>query len=645
MAKTLSSLKLTELNPDQQQAVTSCQGPLLVKAGPGTGKTLTLTTKIAYLLDQKIAKPKQIIALTFTNKAAGEMQQRVKNLTGRKRLPFMGTFHQFALNQLQLNAEQIVSESVQKRLIKKALKAGDFDSNQRQLKDAFLKISKYKNKAISQLSTSWKKIFQHYQQSLKKRDLVDFDDLLVQLLGKIKTHTHPESHYQFVLVDEFQDLNPIQYQIIKKLAARSDQLFVIGDPLQAIYGFRGADSQVFEQLQNDFSNLEILTLTKNYRSQQSILDLAHQLFPNQPKLQAERPGQTQPNLISTYDQYAEADWVISHLCQKMGGLDLFQASDCHQNQEAKADKNVRFSDFAVVYRTHHLSRALEKKLNQAGLPVQKLGNQSIYTQPEVKFVINLFKFIKDSIAFEPVAADPLIKISDQGLDQLNHLAQALNQDLYVAAQEMIGQKILSQSDKNKLSQLLINLKQIDQQQKSLKKKSLVSLTENIIKQFDLSQGSNQRANNLRQFKSNLVRFENQNNQLDKFLAYLDQISAQEYYDYQADKISLLTMHSAKGLEFDYVYLIGFEQGYVPLKKAEDEVDLEEEKRLLYVALTRAKKGLYLLKTEQRFKQEVKSSVFEKSLKPKLIEKKDPNLAKIKKRIKKKEQAEQQKSLF
>jgi len=602
------------LNQEQLQAVKYNDGPLIITAGPGTGKTKTLTNKIVYLLKEKKVNPAQILALTFTKKAAFEIEERLlAALNFKKRhdkFPLVATFHSLAFQLLENDKKlNLISEKDRHQIIKEILKAEKLSRNLAKLdaKELSLLISRWKNLSLNSeqelLNEQIKNLIDQYQQALKEKDLVDYDDLLVKLLTALKNRQFKK--YQYVLVDEYQDTNEIQYQIVKLLADQKQNITVIGDPRQAIYSFRGAQAQAFEQFKQDFKNCQQINLQLNYRNSPNILKGSQQLFEKTINLKANRKSNGEFKLLKTFNEYTEADWIINCLSQKLGGIDFHQASDFSSD-----DQQARFSDFAIVYRIHSLGRVLEKKFQESGIPYQIVGGKSLYEQKEVKFITNLLKY--------------------------------LNNDSKELLQELIDSKVVDNKS------LIFELNDIKENAQP------IVLIEEIIKKFNLEEKYQDKVKQLRniyEFKTIVQSFDEKevSNELslEKFVDHLENLEKHDFYDQSADRVTLMSMHAAKGLEFDYVFVCAFEDGFIPFeKKFKSVVDLEEEKRLLYVAMTRAKKGLYLVNANYRFKKEQQISSF-KNLIPsaQLEEINDEVLERMRKRKEKEVEKKRQMTLF
>jgi superfamily I DNA/RNA helicase len=546
-----------DLNDQQRAAILELKRPVLVLAGPGTGKTRTLVSKVAWLLHQPVA-PADIVALTFTNKAAAEMKSRVRSLVQQGGLPFIGTFHSLAHHILTEAGRNVslISERERTQIIWEVRQ--EQAMKELSTKEISLLLSRQKNSVTEERHP----IIDQYNKKLQARGLVDFDDLLLEVLQIVNRQ------YRYILVDEFQDTNQVQYELLKKLAAPEAHVFVIGDPLQSIYAFRGASPHSFEQFKKDFPNYREITLVKNYRSGATVIHTSQALFPDSIPLEAVVESLGTVSLVTTATEKTEAAWIVGEISRRMGGMDLNQAGE----RKGGADDTIRFSDFAVIYRTHDIGRTLEQTLVESGIPYQVIGGDSLYEQREIQVITTALRLLA-----QPEQAEAL---------RLELLASPLlkNQPSKVAGLSLLNTtQPLSQLTEEVITLCGIREKIVDQPRKQ---------------------------RNLYEFLSTLVRFDKKADGLAQFVRYLDYLEEHEYYDTQADKVTLLTMHAAKGLEFAQVFIAGFEEGLIPYtRKAETEEESAEEKRLLYVAMTRAKAGLSLLRANRRYKQATQPSRF------------------------------------
>ncbi|HEV7454766.1 MAG TPA: ATP-dependent helicase [Candidatus Saccharimonadales bacterium] len=567
---------LDELNDQQRLAAEAGDGPVLIIAGPGTGKTKTLTARIAYVLRTGRAQPSEILALTFTKKAAEEMASRVAALVTQT--PRISTFH--ALCQELLGAEEpFVSEPARIQIIKGLSKPPSLKGlSSRELG---LLISRAKNMADDDPAVI--KLTHAYDKALHSQGLRDFDDLLVKtrnlLQGDDAARQVIQERYKYIFVDEFQDTNKLQYELLQLLRG-NDNLFVIGDPNQSIYGFRGASGSIFAQFMTDFPDGTRITLTANYRSVPQVVALANNIFTADAPLiaQTNRPGSVRA--VQVLNEYSEANWVTAEIQRAIGGGDMLRAvSDDDRNSH----RTLR--DFAILYRSRSAATTMQKIIDESGLPYQIVGEGSPYEQPQAQALIALLRAAAtgDTPELEGFTA---------------HETRAV-------------QDLLAQYDgasPSKLAERLIGILGFEQ------------------------------TASLRQFSNALVRFSD----LRQAIVYFDTIAETHFYDPKADAVTLLTIHAAKGLEFPYVFLVAAEEGILPHAKANE----DEERRLFYVAVTRARDALVMTHTKNRGGQPAQLSRFAQgvagSVLPKTV---DPNLVDDARRAQKRATKRSQQSLF
>lgn len=559
-------MDLSFLNEQQKLAVETTEGPVMVIAGPGTGKTKTLTTRIQYLIQQKKIAPENILALTFTKKAVAEIKDRVGQYTAE--LPSILTFHSLGFEILSTVQKdiQIVTEKEQENIIAEILKS-DFPNGvlgKKHVRDLKLLITNYKNSLEFQdhLDAALEQFINLYNEQLIQRNLIDHDDLLLnsyhQLTLDKQLRERYRNQYTYILIDEFQDTNKLQYELIKLLLNKMNNLYIIGDPLQSIYSFRGANSTIFEIVENDFKDIKKIVLSINYRSAKKIIEASSLLFQNIQSIEPLKKELGEVNVVKTMHEYSEADWIIKHISKKIGGIDLLTAN--HIDEQEK--KNC-FSDFAVIYRTHSIARCIGKKFNDSGIPYQIIGNDSPYQHPNIMFLIACLKYCN--------------------LHDVQYIKTVL--DLNDAEVQYIC---------NTLNKLDIKKYTISK---------LIAEFMKIFPQFNNIQNKKDENKIIQQLISTVTRFDNVANGLKKCIDYFDYLQEHEFYDPTADSVTLLSMHAAKGLEFKYVYIIGFEEGIMPLSHHGKIENGDEEKRLFYVAMTRAKQELRLIYTKERNKRE------------------------------------------
>ncbi len=597
---------LEQLNQEQRRAVEAGDGPVLIVAGPGTGKTKTLTARIAYLIASGKAQPGEILALTFTKKAAEEMAARVVDLLkvidrsragtegapaflsgsasvesmpfNKSTTPRIATFHALC-SELLGDEIPFVAEPVRIQLIKDLPKPAALKGLSS--RDLGLLISRYKNMAED--DAALKKLVKAYDTALHEQGLRDFDDLLVQvreLLMNDETKRDAfRQQYRYILVDEFQDTNRLQYELLNLLRG-NDNVFVIGDPNQSIYGFRGASGSIFDQFKADFPAHNLVTLTANYRSTPEVVTLANAIFTADAPLQPQTTTAGRVRAVQVLNEYSEANWVMNEIQQAIGGGDMLSAVS---DDERMSQRTLR--DFAILYRSRAAALTMQKAIEISGLPYQIVGEGSPYEQPQVQALM------------------ALLRAATTGeVPQLEGFRSAEIR----AVQDMLTQD--DSASPTKLAKRLVD-----------------------ILKFELT-------NSVQQFINTLVRF----NEPRQALAYFDSLAETRFYDPIADVITLLTVHAAKGLEFPYVFLIGAEEGILPHSKA----DAEEERRLFYVAVTRAREKLDIIYGKNRGGNPAEASRFIREpgihALPHML---DPNLAEDARRAQKRAIKRSQQSLF
>ena len=571
---------LSELNPQQQKAVNYGDGPLLILAGAGSGKTRALTYRAAYLILNKKINPGNILLLTFTNKAAEEMKLRIKKLlpenqlTGEKSL-FAGTFHSFCARILRVEGDLlgiprnfvIYDETDQIEAIKLVIKKLDLSPKDFNPNSVLTAISEAKNELISELEypqyarTPWQKviaqIYLEYQKKLFNSSALDFDDLLSKTVSLFKKFPEIlgkyQNKYQYILVDEYQDTNHAQYILTKTLASLYQNLTVVGDASQSIYSWRGANFRNLVNLKNDFPQIKIINLEQNYRSTQIILDVAHSIIKHNQshpilKLWTENSQGEKINLYEAENEIQEADFIV------------------RQIQYSKR----KLSDFAVLYRTNAQSRTIEEALIYAGIPYNLVGGTKFYQRKE----------IKDLLAYLRLTANKNDEVSFQRAEKIG---------------------------KNRLKKLLEWEEKTKEKRENLTTLEIFDEILNATTYLELYDSSDEedqaRLENISELRSVAASFP----VLDDFLENVSLVEQGEYLlgrqkskEKNVDAISLMTLHSAKGLEFPVVFIIGMEEGIFPhARSLMDKNQIEEERRLCYVGITRAKEKLFLTYTCRR----------------------------------------------
>jgi len=604
---------LKSLNSAQREAVTYIDGPLLILAGAGSGKTKTLTTRLAYLISEVGIDPYNTLTLTFTNKAAKEMRNRAMSMIkdNSSSMPLLCTFHKFGLLFLKFHIEKlnrannfvIIDSEDRKRILKRIAKDNRID-----LSISFIssEISKYKNNILSPEDIAKKaelpdykkiaKVYQLYQNEITENNLVDFDDLLMLTYKILKENDslrrEISNRYQYIMVDEYQDTNELQFKLLELLASEHNNLCVVGDDDQSIYGWRGANIRNILDFEKHFKNTKIVKLEINYRSTEPILKAANELIEHN----TQRIGK---KLVSFKG--------------KGPSINLFHS--LNESREAKAiakeikdllNSGVPSNEIAVLYRINALSRSLEEGFIKEGLSFKLVGGMRFYDRAEIKDIISYFRVFanpNDDFSLERIINKPKRAIGKVTIEKLKKVAFAEQTSIF---------SVIEQKDANELASF-INKKAV----KSLKefvetihllieaqKESLV----NFIDLFEEKIG-------LRSYYQNMVDGEDRVLNIDEFYGYfkeyvlknksqtldsfLNEVSLQSEQDEVDDKaITIMTIHASKGLEFEYLYVIGLEEEFFPL--IGDNCNMEEERRLGYVAITRAKKYLTLCYVNSRF---------------------------------------------
>lgn len=614
---------LKDLNPKQQEAVTYLNGPLLVLAGAGSGKTRVITYRIAYLIDQGYVRPTELLAVTFTNKAAGEMKSRVAKLlnTDLQRM-WVSTFHSACVRILHRHIHflgykpefTIYDTDDQLGIIRECLKELNYDPKEWNPKAILGEISQAKNKLVNvedyiagkhdlyQQIVS--KVYAQYQKKLKQHDAVDFDDLLCLTVCLFEKYPEVlalfQRYFRYILVDEYQDTNRAQYLLISKLAELHRQICVVGDDDQGIYGWRGADIRNILNFEKDYPEVKIVTLEQNYRSTPNILEAANRLILCNPRrhskhLKTEKKQGIPPIFYYASDEIMESSWV------------------CQQLQNWKENEGQKYQQAAVFYRTHAQSRVLEDSLRRSRIPYVIVSGIRFYERKEVKDLIAYLRILvnpADDLAIERIINTPSRGIGTTTFARLKQYALDKQMSLYTVIEQAKEVPMLNAGMKNKLVGFV---KLLDSFHIKIEKISASDLLKEIInrieyfeylKYFDPEE-SNSRIDNVKELVSAVKEFELRSD--DKSVtAFLNEVSLITNVDIQAeeaDAVQLMTLHSAKGLEFPLVFIIGMEENLFPCLRDEDHLEfneeIEEERRLCYVGITRAKEQVILTAASSR----------------------------------------------
>jgi DNA helicase II / ATP-dependent DNA helicase PcrA len=587
-----------KLNEEQLKAVTHTSGPALVLAGAGSGKTRVITYRIAYLLEQKNADPKHILAVTFTNKAADEMKERLYSIV---RSPikgiWMGTFHSICARLLREFAEHtaysknfvIYDTQDQRNLIKRVFRDLNIEEKELDCYYAQRIISNLKNRLVDEYEYNpydyktelVKDIYQEYQRRLKKNDAMDFDDLLCNLYILLETNKEIRrklnDRFRYKLVDEYQDTNPSQYQILKRLSQKYKDIFVVGDDDQSIYGFRGADINNILDFEDDFPNAKVYKLERNYRSTKRILEVASKVVKNNRLRKGKR--------LWTEQEEGEKVVIFSALTEKEEASRLV-------NFLKKELKEYDKKDILIAYRTNAQSRAIEDALLRENIPYVIVGGVKFYQRKEIKDILSYVKFIvnkNDSISFFRILNTPRRGIGKITRERIEKKAREENMSLWESTLKLSEQEP-SIEDFVRLIKSLDCIESIDELVTEIVDKTGFI---DILKEKDTVE-SESRIENIQELLSAVYEF-TENTGAFAPEDYLIEVGLKSDIDSwnRTDSVNLMTLHNTKGLEFKVVFIVGLGEGLLPHYRSIKEGNIEEERRLFYVGITRAKEKLFL----------------------------------------------------
>ncbi|WP_339229374.1 DNA helicase PcrA [Oceanobacillus sp. FSL K6-2867] len=622
MSQTFDEM-INRLNKEQQEAVRHTEGALLIMAGAGSGKTRVLTHRIAYLMDEKEVSPRNILAITFTNKAAREMKERVRRLVGAQgEQMWVSTFHSMCVRILRRDIDRIgysssftiLDSSDQISVIKQVLKNLNIDPKKFDPRAMLGQISAAKNELITDEEFSKHagnffdrqvaQIYEGYQKMLRKNQSLDFDDLIMQTIHLFKRVPEVLEYYQrrfqYIHVDEYQDTNHAQYYLVKQLASRYQNLCVVGDSDQSIYRWRGADIKNILSFEKDYPSAKTVFLEQNYRSTKSILAAANKVIGNnagrKPKnLWTENPEGQKINYFQGATEQEEALFVTEKI------------------QELTRNKGYSPSDMAVLYRTNAQSRAIEDTLLKSGISYQMVGGMKFYDRKEIKDMVAYLRLITnpdDDLSFERVVNEPKRGIGKTSVERLRAYAAEHGISFYEAVKEVDFTGVSGKAA-NALADFGNLIKTLNQQQDFLTATDMVQAVlertgyeEMLLNEKSIEAQS--RLENLEEFMTVTKDFEetSEDKTLISFLTDLALIADIDRVDEEdpdnEEKITLMTLHAAKGLEFPVVFLIGMEENVFPHSRSiMDEEEMQEERRLAYVGITRAEKELYLTHAKMR----------------------------------------------
>ncbi|MGI6130220.1 MAG: DNA helicase PcrA [bacterium] len=619
---------LLGLNEEQQLAVEHGQGPLLILAGAGSGKTRVLTHRIAYLLQQGVS-PEEILAITFTNKAASEMRHRVETMVGMDIASgiWLGTFHAICgrilrseITRVGYKSNFVIYDAAdQQRLLRRGLRELNLDDKLYNPRTLQTVISRAKNELVGpdglerfwlregsrDYSSFWLQkvaaVYSWYQQTLKQNNALDFDDLLGLTVEILQTWpdalAHWQNRFRHILVDEYQDTNRVQYVLVRLLAGEHQNLFVVGDDNQSIYGFRGADIRNILEFERDFPSARVIKLEQNYRSTQTILDAANYVVANNSQQKEKR----------LWTVNGKGDQIRLYEAADGGEEGFFVARELQH----LLSSGIRLKDCAVLYRTNAQSRSIEEAFLSQQVPYRMVGGVRFYERQEIKDTVAYLRLLEnpeDALSLERVINIPRRGVGPQTWARLMNFAQENGLDP-VAACVQAGKV---QGINKKTGQQIEAFGQLLQRLHALA--SELPLTQLIsylweetgyrsLLETENSLEAQGRLENLAEFLSVAASFaeENDDSSLSTFLSTISLYTDQDSYDAGVEAVTLMTLHAAKGLEFPVVFLVGLEEGLFPHSRSLDTKEgLEEERRLCYVGLTRAKRRLYLTYARSRY---------------------------------------------
>ena len=616
---------LNGMNDRQAEAVQTTEGPLLIMAGAGSGKTRVLTHRIAYLIDEKMVNPWNILAITFTNKAAREMKERAYQLNPATQDCLIATFHSMCVRILRRDADHIgynrnftiVDPGEQRTLMKRIFKQLNLDPKKWNERTILGTISNAKNDLLDEVAYAAHagdlytqivaKCYEAYQKELRQSEAVDFDDLIMLTLRLFDQHpdvlTYYQQKFQYIHVDEYQDTNHAQYQLVKLLASRFKNICVVGDADQSIYGWRGADMQNILDFEKDYKEAKVVLLEENYRSTKTILQAANDVIKHN---RHRRPK-------NLWTQNEDGEEIVYYRANDEQDEAVFVAKTI---VELSREAGYKHRDFAVLYRTNAQSRTIEEALLKSNIPYTMVGGTKFYSRKEIRDVIaylNLIANLSDNISFERIINEPKRGIGPGTVDKIRAFAQMQESSLLDASANIMLSGIKGKAAQAiwDFANLILDLRE------KLDQLTITELVEEVLDKTGYmtaltNQGnleSQARIENIQEFLSVTKNFDENGETvedetgvetLSRFLNDLALIADTDDGAQETSEVTLMTLHAAKGLEFPVVFLIGMEENVFPLSRAaEDPDELEEERRLAYVGITRAEKVLFLTNANSR----------------------------------------------
>ena len=610
---------LEGLNDKQYEAVVNTEGPCLVIAGAGSGKTKVLTHKIAYLIGEKNVAPWSILAITFTNKAANEMKERITNLVGDMAQDmWMGTFHSICVRILRRNIERIgfnssfiiFDTSDQKTLVKQCMKDLQIDDKMFNDRAVITEISNAKNEMLEpeqykvRAQGDFRKekigsVYELYQKRLKENNAIDFDDIINFTIKILNENPDVLEYYankfHYILVDEYQDTNKSQFTLVTLLAKNYGNITAVGDNDQGIYSFRGADISNILNFEKDFPGTKIIKLEQNYRCTKNILKAANSVIKHNEnkydkKLWTENDAGSLPKVYSADNEYDEGTYIVNQI------------------EHLKREEYYKYSDFAVLYRMNTQSRAIEDVLRRENIPYKIVGGLKFYERKEIKDIIAYLRLIQnpaDNLSLQRIINEPKRGIGRTSLDKIAQIANEVGTSMYevikhaeqyglnrvyLKSREFIEviESLISKRDETPISKLIPMILNKTGYTKALENEKTVEAENRIA--------------NLEEFLTVAIEFEEEtaDSGLSEFLEGITLSSDLDNIEDEEESVTLMTLHSAKGLEYPVVFLVGMEEGIFPgYKSISEEKELEEERRLCYVGITRASENLFLTCSKQR----------------------------------------------
>ncbi|RSI53766.1 DNA helicase PcrA [Streptococcus sanguinis] len=617
---------LNGMNDRQAEAVQTTEGPLLIMAGAGSGKTRVLTHRIAYLIDEKMVNPWNILAITFTNKAAREMRERAEKLKTEAQECLITTFHSLCIRVLRREADHIgynrnftiVGPSEQRTLMKRILNNINLNSDEEKWNERAIlgTISNAKNDLIDEVAYAnlagdkYTEIvascYTAYQKELRQSEAMDFDDLIMLTLRLFDQNpdvlTYYQQRYQYIHVDEYQDTNHAQYQLVKLLASRFKNICVVGDADQSIYGWRGADMQNILDFEKDYPETKVVLLEENYRSTKTILQAANAVIRNN---RNRRPK-------NLWTQNEDGEEIVYYRAKDEKDEALFVARTIAQLSR----EGYSYKDFAVLYRTSAQSRTVEEALLEANMPYTMVGSTQFYSRKEIRDVISYLNLVanpSDNISYERVVNEPKRGVGPGTVEKIRNFAASQDISLLDASANILLSPV-----KGKAAQAVYDFaNMLRDLRERLDNYTVTELVEAVLEKTGYSAAlaaqatleSQARIENIEEFLSVTKNFDESSDnpaddsgldKLSRFLNDLALIADTDDGDQDSSEVTLMTLHAAKGLEFPVVFIIGMEENIFPFKWGESkEKDLEEERRLAYVGITRAEMVLYFTNAESR----------------------------------------------